>query len=41
MRVRELPPAQVYIEPTEEPELPAESKARRDRERGVVPAARA
>jgi hypothetical protein len=32
---RELPPPNVYLQPTAEPELPAEAKARRDREHGV------
>ena len=37
---RKSPPARVALEPTQEPELPAESKARRDRERATVPVSR-
>jgi hypothetical protein len=37
---RELPPSRVALEPTQEPELPEEAKARRDRERAATPVAR-
>ena len=37
---RELPPSRVALEPTQEPELPEEAKARRDRERASTPVAR-
>ena len=37
---RKEPPSRVVLEPTQEPELPAEAKARRDRERASVPVSR-
>ena len=37
---RELPPPRVALEPTQEPELPAEAKARRDRDLAATPVAR-
>jgi len=40
MMRRELPPSRVVLEPTQEPELPAEAKERRDRERAGTPVAR-
>ena len=36
MMRRELPPSRVYLEPTEDPALPADAKARRERERAAV-----
>ena len=41
MTRRELPPANVYLEPTREPELPADAKARKEQQRGAVTASRA